>query len=1670
MPEENQSKSYHLTELDFDISKIPNQLEDISDLLNKYVTEYQNKFSGIDISFNTGEVKTGLDGVKLVFNNVIQDITDQQDIISKVFSKEDIDKAKRDLQELLKATGEIGKIKIVSDSDSETLKATVDVISASGQKSTEVFKLQNRAIGDVIDGVQQYEKVWQKTTETIEQNFAKQESNYKSDLKYINQLLEAQKDLTTKYSVGKYAGDNGAVLRKQSQELEKQLEIIKQQVIANKQFTEEEKRQTEEIVSQVRQLKRESVLMPGKESSIFETLIGRVKWSASFDMTRKAEETLRYTLETLKEVEFSVMEITRVLNDSSLNTKQFTSDLFDMAVEYGRTFGNATEVTLRFAQAGYNAADSMEMAKTTMLALNTAELNVEQSTNSLIGILKQWNLESEDFALVVDKINYAADNYAVTSQDLVDGLLRSSSAARLAKLSFDETIGALVAMRETSGRTGKEVGTAFNSLISYTQRAKTLDVFESLGVKVYADESKETLMPLLDVWEQLSQKVKQGGDSVVATLERHTDLSNLMSKEVAAATGTLEEFNLAMEEENELRAKGLTDMEKQAVYEQAGTHRRNYFIALLENFNRIQEVANDLQNAEGHSMAENSKYMDTLTARYNEFISSLQALANEAGNNGLMGLAKDLLSVATALTKAAKSSASLPALISAITFSMTLLNKETKLFGLIQVKSWSDFKKFSLEGTRSVKDFVKGLKTQNAELIKAKLNTIGLKAATGLLNAAISAGTTILIEFAIKGIAYIINYSEKMAEKFDELTNKARGLSQEFKDSVSTINSVKREFAELAEGVDSFGNNLSLSADEYKRYKDISNQLADIAPELVKGFDSEGNAILNLSGNVETVVEKLDDYIVKMKEANNLEILSSAEETFKSYRVVVEDLERELDDLESRRISAQKTFDTSEDISGLYEYLNVLDNAGIKYKQITEMNKENLHTEITVVVDEDSVNKANFEIDKAINAKNREIATQTAKMRPVVQAALELDIRYDQLEKNTQQFFDAIIQTQRFRSNEEMQGFIDDWLGKLNENQSMVDEAVTQLFSAQGALKAGEITSEKYIQIIEEQMGKLKSVIPDDAFQKVKDSWIGVVNAIEAGTTQLVDEQSIFQAMNMLSEEYAEAVENISKNIDSLRNAFSTLNSVVEEYNSSGSVSLETLQKIINLNPQYVSLLYSENGALKLNEQAFRDLAIAEIEEAKAKQLQYALDTISKIKSETDALAILSAQNLTAAVAANTFNQEIINQIDGLQRAGTITEETAGKLLGYADAINKVFDSAKEKVTITSPPTDFLSVGGSVKGGGGGGKSWYDTQAEAFERLNRMGQKNTQQVVDFYRQMTKSANISAADRIKAEDKLFDAIKKQIQESLKLQLEALNKQKESIEEIAKGQIDKLNKRKEQISEEVDAEIDGLRKVQDEKDRLREYEEYQRNLAEAKLDLASAQRRSGIEARRQEAEALKKIEELDRNYQQKLEDYAIEDKIAELEAYKNAQIAAIEDEIAAIEERKQAEIEAIDERIQYLNDQFNEANINMMSYAMLYSEELYNKYVGEFIEPMANGLYNGFLQANDLMEAAASRNAAALASIYSNNFIAPMRDQLAQLQQEMNNIHPKMDDLYWQNFKLGASDGSDGASGGGNRSITNNYNVRTYNSISDKTSADFFARKIVEKLGDSFGSRI
>lgn len=130
------------------------------------------------------------------------------------------------------------------------------------------------------------------------------------------------------------------------------------------------------------------------------------------------------------------------------------------------------------------------------------------------------------------------------------------------------------------------------------------------------------------------------------------------------------------------------------------------------------------------------------------------------------------------------------------------------------------------------------------------------KVAVKGLGAALKSNPYLLI---IAGIATAITALVRYKEAAEEAKEAAKEAANEIKTAFSndlsnisgnlnTLKGLESEFEELSKGVDDYGNNISLTADEYKRYKEIVQTVLGISPELVAGYDDEGNAIANKNG------------------------------------------------------------------------------------------------------------------------------------------------------------------------------------------------------------------------------------------------------------------------------------------------------------------------------------------------------------------------------------------------------------------------------------------------------------------------------------------------------------------------------------------------------------------------------------------------------------------------------------------------------------------------------------------------------------------------------------------------------------------------------------------------------------------------------------------------------
>lgn len=134
----------------------------------------------------------------------------------------------------------------------------------------------------------------------------------------------------------------------------------------------------------------------------------RSQWLLSETLFYGTLKAAKETAQTIAEVEMGVTEIARVMEDETFVFENYRNELLQLGIDYGQTFDVVQDIALRWAQAGYNVRDSLENTKTSLLALNTAELDAKNATESLIGIMAQWQLTSKDLPLVLDKINKTA--------------------------------------------------------------------------------------------------------------------------------------------------------------------------------------------------------------------------------------------------------------------------------------------------------------------------------------------------------------------------------------------------------------------------------------------------------------------------------------------------------------------------------------------------------------------------------------------------------------------------------------------------------------------------------------------------------------------------------------------------------------------------------------------------------------------------------------------------------------------------------------------------------------------------------------------------------------------------------------------------------------------------------------------------------------------------------------------------------------------------------------------------------------------------------------------------------------------------------------------------------------------------------------------------------------
>lgn len=241
-----------------------------------------------------------------------------------------------------------------------------------------------------------------------------------------------------------------------------------------------------------------------------------------------------------------------------------------------------------------------------------------------------------------------------------------------------------------------------------------------------------------------------------------------------------------------------------------------------------------------------------------------------------------------------------------------------------------------------------------ATTIASKAATVAMKA----LSVAANVGIMLVANFLISGVTKLVDSwnltTEEARENLETISSEIEETNSKLKDQQDIVKNSAKRFAELSQGVDRFGRNRNLNNDDYEEFLDLSNQLADIFPTLSRNYDENGNKIVQLSGNVNTIVGSLQNLVEVQRELANQEIFgktdeifSSAKKSSKEYYKEISDIENLISEYEDSRekmsshlstilsndlLKSDGTFSISYDNYELIDELRALfDNLGVEY-------------------------------------------------------------------------------------------------------------------------------------------------------------------------------------------------------------------------------------------------------------------------------------------------------------------------------------------------------------------------------------------------------------------------------------------------------------------------------------------------------------------------------------------------------------------------------------------------------------------------------------------------------------------------------------------------------------------------------------------------------------------
>lgn len=1257
---------------------------------------------------------------------------------------------------------------------------------------------------------------------------------------------------------------------------------------------------------------------------------------------------------TINDMDEAVTNLSIAMGKGRNEAYSYLGDLNKQAKELGAKTKETADSADSWIRQGKSIAETEKLVRDSMVLSKLGKIESADASEYLTASLNGYKKSASEAIDIVDKLTAVDMESASDAGGLAVSLSKTASAANMAGVSFDRLVGMVATVKEVTQDSDEAVGNMFKSIFARMNQIK--------GGKFIDAETGEALNDVEKVLNKVGIAMRDANGEFIS------------SEKIMDAVGSKwEEFD--------------STTQRAVATAMAGTYQYNKLIALFDNYSKALQYTEVAADSAGTAMQKfNDSFLGSLEAKQNTLQASFESMIMNTDFSEVYG---GILDATTALVDFINQTNALKGALAGLTVAGGI-----KAFLMIKTGVTEAY--IALNKFQNALDITKKVSISTSEYEKLLLLSNGLSASQMKLVLSTNSLTLAQKQELLMASGLSAEEAALQLETWG-MTAANTGLTAS---TVTLGNALKGLWATmLANPLVMITTLISGAVMAYQAYKQHVVEANEATKEAIETFESISSEVDNLEGKLSDLNEQIGK-LDPITDAEDIEKLQLETEELEKQLAILKEKQRIAESdadkaaqksLGKTEASRYKTEDRESAYGGIEtgaayvtkdeELQNAIE-AYEKYKaKVDEANDALAHmaetgdyTQKEWNEQEKVVSTYSEKMDDARSHAN-ELATSLQEQKQGLsgntdasQALLtKIDgviTLYDQWLKKINGTTEA-LEEQTEAEEEAKDGIPTTFNSKLIASQESLDKFKSSVQSAKEAyatLLSGNYSSSELlnsIQTISQAVSNMGGSLNWEFINRQKDSLELLGDAIQHISQKYaesilsgagIDINSEFGQMlaNMITQafEAQAAFEGMNSQLDDLQSSYQTLTEVLESYNKTGYINLDSLQSLLTADENLIAMLEVENGQLAINQEAYENLVVAQLMEFKAKLNDAAaaeIETLAKQKAEqatnqnadasNNAVEKLDAE--TAAFNRNT-SAAIANAVSKAEEAGV----SEGEIQDILDKYNEVWNAA-----VSNFSGDF---DGFMGGASEAGKKAGDAYVDAFEKelkklqtLRDQGKITEKQYLDYlrklYQKFFKDKKKYAEQYAKYEHEYLQGMKSLYESALSGVTSMLDKQisaygdsrdaaVESLEAQRDAAIEALEAEKERYEQEIefiDKQIavkeKAIQKVQDEIEAMRSANEQKKQAINLQQDEYNLQRMLNQRSKQVYKDG-QFVFDTDtsglREAKQKVEDDKLEIEISK----KEKEIKLIEKEIDLLNEKK----DGINENIDLLDKQIDQIN--------------------------------------------------------------------------------------------------------------------------------------------------